>query len=218
VARVEGAAEKNKKANKKKNGSRRGRNDLLLLGVSCASGSRSARNFFPLPGMSKMARFDEWKSSPSEQGQFMQRVAEGETPKAVCEAMGLPYSATMRHLKSTPALYSEYRSALETWVESLAHQTVTIADDVEGTEEASKVAAAKLRCDTRFRLAAKLYREMFGEDVKPNVSVTLNLGDVAREIRELEARLGIGLNAPLVIEAEPPLPALPAAEVQVPPI
>jgi hypothetical protein len=168
--------------------------------------------------MSKMARFDEWKASTGEQGQFMQRVAEGETPKAVCEAMGLPYSATLRHVKSTAALYAEYRSALETWVESLAHETVTIADDVEGAEEASKVAAAKLRCDTRFRLAAKLYREMFGEDVKPNVSVTLNLGDVAREIRELEARLGIGLNAPLVIEAEPSLPALPAAESRIPPI
>jgi hypothetical protein len=59
---------------------------------------------------------------------------------------------------------------------------------------------------------------MFGEDVKPNVSVTLNLGDVAREIRELESRLGIGLQAPRLIEAEPALPALPAVEVQVPPI
>jgi hypothetical protein len=168
--------------------------------------------------MSKMALFDEWKSSQSEQAVFMQRVAEGETPKKICEAMGLPYSATMRHVKSTAALYGEYRSALETWVESLAHETVTIADGVEGTEEASAVAAAKLRCDTRFRLAARLYREMFGEDVKPNVSVTLNLGDVAREIRELESRLGIGLQAPRLIEADPALPALPAVEVQVPPI
>jgi hypothetical protein len=169
--------------------------------------------------MSKLVALEQWKSAPSEQLAFMQRVAEGETPKAVCEAMGLPYSATMRHMKSTPALHAEYRSALETWVEALAHETVTIADGVSGAEEASAVAAAKLQCDTRFRLAARLYREMFGEDVKPNVSVTLNLGDVSREIRELESRLGIGLQAPrepLVIDAVPD--AVPALAATVPPI
>lgn len=122
----------------------------------------------------------------------MQRIADGETPKDICVAQELPYSALMRHVKGTPALTAEYRSALETWVESLAHETVKIADDVEGAKEASEVAAAKLRCDTRFRIAAKLYREMFGEDVKPAFSVTLNVGDLSREIRELEGRLGIG--------------------------
>lgn len=158
--------------------------------------------------MSKLVRLDEWKGSESSQATFMQRVSEGETPKDVCEAMGLPYSATMRHVKATPALHAEYRSALETWVESLAHETVEIADGIEGTEEASHVAAAKLRCDTRFRLASKLYREMFGEDVKPNVAVNISLGDVSREIRELEARLGVGaLPQPVVIESLPaPVP------------
>lgn len=159
--------------------------------------------------MSKLIAFDAWRAEENEQRVFMQRVAEGESPKKICEAMGLPYSMLMRHVRATPALFVEYRSALETWVEALAHETVKIADDVEDAAEASHVAAAKLRCDTRFRIAAKLYREMFGEDVKPSVSVTLNVGDLTREIRELEARLGIGaLSAPLEQAA------LPAPEVQ----
>lgn len=158
--------------------------------------------------MSKLDAFEEWRSDDGSQRVFMQRVAEGEAPKKVCEAMGLPHSILMRHVKSTPALYSEYRSALETWVEALAHETVAIADATNGAQEASEVAAAKLRCDTRFRLAAKLYREMFGEDVKPTIALTLNVGDVTREIRELEARLGIGVSAPVAPAA------LPAPEVQ----
>jgi hypothetical protein len=154
--------------------------------------------------MSKLVAFEAWKLCEADQVVFMQRVAEGETPKAICEAMGLPRSYVLGYVKSTPVLCAQYRAALETWVESLAHETVKIADDVEGAEEASEVAAAKLRCDTRFRLASKLYREMFGEDVKPTVSVNISLGDVGREIRELEARLGIGER---VVEALP-APAL----------
>lgn len=159
--------------------------------------------------MSKLARFDEWKADAAGQAAFMHRIAEGETPKAVCDAMGLPRSYLMQYVKATPALAAQYRSALETWVEALAHETVQIADDTEGAEDAATVAAAKLRCDTRFKIASKLYREMFGEDVKPTLSLTLNVGDVTREIRDLEARLGIGR----VMDAElvETLPALPAA-------
>lgn len=153
--------------------------------------------------MSRLDNFERWKGSAPEQAVFMQRVADGETPKAICEAQELPYSALMRHVKAAPALTAEYRSALETWVESLAHETVKIADDVEDAQEASEVAAAKLRVDTRFRIAAKLYREMFGEDVKPAFSVTLNVGDISKEIAALEGRLGIGR----VIEMLPPEPA-----------
>lgn len=140
----------------------------------------------------KMINLERWKGSESEQMIFFTRVSEGETPKVLCKIQELPYNALMRHIRATPGLLAEYRSALQTWVEALAHETVEIADGVEGTEEAAKVAAAKLRCDTRFRIAAKLFREEFGEDVKPALTVNLNLGDVAREIRELEARLGIG--------------------------
>jgi hypothetical protein len=141
--------------------------------------------------LSKFVRLEAWKRDEQAQREFMQRVAEGSAPRKVCDEMGLPRSMTLEYVKTTPDLQARYRSALETWVEALAHETVEIADATEGTEEASHVSAAKLRCDTRFRLAAKLYREMFGEDVRPVLAVNISLGDVAREVRELEARLGI---------------------------
>lgn len=160
--------------------------------------------------MSKLVALESWKASAGDQSAFMQRVSEGEAPKAIADAQGLPHSLLMRHIKSTPVLYADYRAALETWVEALAHETVALADGVAGAEEGAQVAAAKLQVDTRFRLASKLYREMFGEDVKAPVNVNISLGDVAREIRELEARLGIGLPAAIpapkpveIVDAEP---------------
>lgn len=159
-----------------------------------------------LPG--KLEMLEMWKVDGESQGEFMRRVSEGETPRVICEALRLPYSRTMELIKSRPELKALYAGALETWVESLAHETVAIADGVAGSEEGATVSAAKLRVDTRFRLAAKLYREMFGEDMKPAAVVNISLGDVAREVRELEARLGIGraegvLPEAVVVDAEP---------------
>jgi len=142
-----------------------------------------------LPGRLEM--LEEWRGDVASQGGFMRRGAEGETPRGICGAMRLPYSRTMEVIKTRPELKALYAGALETWVESLAHETVAIADGVAGSEEGAEVSAAKLRVDTRFRLASKLYREMFGEDLKPAAVVNISLGDVAREVRELEERLGL---------------------------
>ena len=162
--------------------------------------------------MSKLVAFEQWRSGLGEQSAFMQRVAEGEPPREICAKQGLPYSMLMRHVKATPGLYAEYKAALETWVEALAHETVALADGVKGAEEAATVAAAKLAVDTRFRLASKLYREMFGEDVRAPLAVVVNLGNVAEEIRSLEARLGIGgaIEGAALVEQEWPKPVLPA--------
>lgn len=166
--------------------------------------------------MGRLDYLERWKSAPSEQSAFFQRIAEGETPKAICKAQDLPYAALMRHVRGTPTLLGEYKAALQAWVEALAHETVEIADATEGTEEAAQVAAAKLRCDTRFRIAAKLFREEFGEDVKPALTLNLSVGDVVREIRELEARLGIGARPALVLEHEPIALPEPVEETQAP--
>jgi hypothetical protein len=157
-----------------------------------------------LPG--KLEMFEDWKTDALAQGEFFQRLAEGETPKEICKQQRLPYSMFMDYVKANPELKARYASALETWVESLAHETVAIADGVAGETEGASVSAAKLRVETRFKLASKLYREMFGEDMKPAVAVNISLGDVAREIRELEERLGIGMKVsealPVVVEGE----------------
>lgn len=138
---------------------------------------------------------------------LIQRVACGETLKEVCEGQGLAYSLVAKHIASVPAIKAEYDGALQIWADALAQETVAIADEQsevekkDGTTYDPDVARDKLRVETRLKLAGKLYRERYGEREAPLVALNVNLGDVAREIRMLEERLGLSAAKP--VEALP---------------
>ncbi len=143
-----------------------------------------------------IAAFEAWKADPLSWTALVQRVAEGETLKDVCESLAVPYSLVAKHIAATPALKVEYDAALQIWGDSLAQESVGIVDGA--TPETAGV--AKLRAETRIRLAGKLDRERYGEQARPAVAVHISLGDVAREIEVLEQRLG--LRQPAAIPAE----------------
>lgn len=144
-------------------------------------------------------KFEEWRLAPENWSMLMQRVAMGETLKEVCAGQGMPYSLVAKHIAGTPTLKAEYDGALQIWADALGQETIKIADDA--TPET--VGPAKLQVDTRLKVAGKLYRERYGEREAPLVAVNVNLGDVAREIRALEERLGLRLPEPKVVEALP---------------
>lgn len=171
--------------------------------------------------LSKMGNFEEWKKDPLTPSILVQRMAEGETLKEMCKSLELPYSQVARHIAGTPALKMEYDAALQIWADSLAQATVAIAEgaprqavDPGGAplfDEAGKpvmVAAEvprdKLRVETNLKLAGKWDRERYGEREGPRVAVQINLGDVTREIRELESRLGIGVTRAEMLPTEIP--------------
>jgi hypothetical protein len=135
--------------------------------------------------------FEAWRADAMSASELVQRVAEGETLKDICTSMGVAYSLVARHVAGTPALNAEYENALAIWADALAQETLAIADGTEGATEATVVAAAKLRAETRMRLAGKWDRKRYGERDAGLVQVNVSLGDTAREIRELEARLGL---------------------------
>lgn len=154
-----------------------------------------------------MEAFAAWLADPLTPSILVQRVAEGETLRAMCKSLGLPYSQVARHIAGTPALKMEYDAALQLWADALAQETVGLADGVAGADEASHVSAAKLAVETRLKLAGKWDRDRYGEREGPRVSVNINLGDVTREIRELESRLGIGVaTLEVVPELAAPIP------------
>lgn len=95
----------------------------------------------------------------------------------------------------------KYDAALRVLTDQMAFDAIKIADAIEGEDESARVAAAKLRVDTRLRTAARWDRERYGEREPANVAVIVPLGDLAREIRELESKLGIA--APRVIDVAP---------------
>jgi len=121
-----------------------------------------------------------------------------------------------RHVAGTPALNAEYENALAIWADALAQETLAIADETRGAQEATVVAAAKLRAETRMRLAGKWDRKRYGERDAGLVQVNVSLGDTAREIIELEARLGIRDGERLPAEPPPLAITEAAGEAQAP--
>jgi len=147
--------------------------------------------------------FEAWRADARSQSELVQRIAEGETLKEICASMGVAYSLVARHVAGTPALNAEYEAALAIWGDALAQETLAITDAVAGSTEGAVVAAAKLRAEQRLKLAGKWNRPRYGEREAAVLQVNFSLSDTAREIRELEARLGIGQ-----VVAEQALPAL----------
>lgn len=138
-----------------------------------------------------LARFEDWKSDVNVPAMLFSRVAEGEALADICKQQEIPYSLVSRWIEETPGLRAEYEIARKSWADRLAQETVRIADAVEGADEASHVTAAKLRVETRLKLAGKLDRERYGERDAGNVRVEINLGNIAAEIVALEQRLGM---------------------------
>lgn len=146
-----------------------------------------------------IAAFEQWKLDERSWEEFFHRVADGETVQEFCASKSLAYSLVARHIAQTPLLKAQYDTALQLWGDALAQESVGIVDGA--TPET--VSVRKLRAETRLRLAGKLDRERYGERDRPAVAVNISLGDVSREIRELEARLGIALGGPVIAEQLP---------------
>lgn len=146
--------------------------------------------------------FEAWRADGQSVSELVQRVAEGETLKEFCKSKAIPYSLVAKYIAETPLVKAQYDAALAMWADALAQESIGIVDGA--TYETASV--AKLRSETRLKVAAKLDRERYGEREAPRVQVDIRLGDIAKEIRELEQRLGIGAALPAV-EATQALPA-----------
>lgn len=149
-----------------------------------------------------MARFEDVKRDINAPAEIFSRLTDADTPSTlpeIAKAWRVPRGKFVEWF--TTVHRATYDSALKVLTDGLAFEALKIADGVEGEEEAAKVAAAKLRIDTRLRTAARWDRERYGEREAPQTVVNVNFGDVAREIRDLEARLGIGAVVPQALPA-----------------
>ena len=93
------------------------------------------------------------------------RIAGGEAPSAIAAENGVRCSIFLRAVAEDERLTAQYDAALKVAAEVMAHAVVNIADDVEGSDEPSHVSAAKLRIETRLRVAGKWNRARYGDSV-----------------------------------------------------
>jgi hypothetical protein len=126
-----------------------------------------------------MARWERDRGDPATVSVIVQRVADGERLKQICRSRGWPYSLVAQWVAETDSVAKAYEQALRLAADELAQETVAIADGADP----ETVGVAKLRVDARQKLAGKLYRERYGEQVQHNVVVD-SFSEMLRRVSE----------------------------------
>ena len=98
------------------------------------------------------------------------QLGSGVLVMALCNQLGVSTSAFHRWVarggESRTALYTRAREA---GAHSLAEQTISIADEADR----ETVQVAKLRSDNRWRMAAKLNPDVYGDKQQPMINIDL---------------------------------------------
>lgn len=120
-----------------------------------------------------LARFREVIEEANTMPIIVQRVSDGDTLKDIAKAWQIPYGKLSEWIIEDRTRSEQYNQALAIWGDSLAQESVQIAD--AGGNEAGEVQRDKLRIDTRLKLAGKLNRPRYGEssEIKHTGSVSL---------------------------------------------
>ncbi len=101
---------------------------------------------------------------------ILESIASGCTISALCKRLGMAVTTFDRWVdRGGEARRSAYTHARTRAAQSLAEETIDIADAASVQE----VQLAKLRSDNRWRLAAKLNPETYGDKQQPLINIDL---------------------------------------------
>lgn len=118
-----------------------------------------------------------------------ERLAAGETLRAVCRDEGMPAPSTVLGWKAVDGAFSEqYARAREVGYEQMADELLEIADDGtndttenkagEPTMDAEWVARSRLRVDTRKWLLSKALPKIYGDKLQVDANVTHDISNL----------------------------------------
>lgn len=130
-----------------------------------------------------MARFAEVVAAPDTMSVIAQRLTDGQTLKDIAGAWRVPYGKLSEWIIEDRDRSEAYNRALKIWADSLAQETIQIADRA-GTDK-GEAAKAKLQVESRRWAASKWDRDRYGERSAVNLNVK-NDGPVDREAVLLE--------------------------------
>lgn len=126
----------------------------------------------------RMARFAELINRTDAMEEIAQRVAEGESLKAVCKLLDVPFSQVRRWISADVGRLDLYEQAQAFYADALADEALAIADHTEegtrtketadGTETITEdmLGHRKLKIETRLKLAAKWNRGRYGDSLQ----------------------------------------------------
>lgn len=105
---------------------------------------------------------------------ILDALGSGKTISGICEALGFSTSSFYDWVDRGGAARADAVSrARARGAHSLAEETVSIADALVGAESTVEVQVAKLRSDNRWRLAAKMNPDEYGDKQAPLVNIDL---------------------------------------------
>ena len=130
-----------------------------------------------------------------------ERIADGESLRAICSEDDMPNKATVfRWLANDNKFSDQYAKARETQADSLFDEILTIADEREndvivkedGTEltQHDVIQRARLRVDARKWMAGKLRPKVYGEKLDIDQRTTHEAGDSIASLMERIANNG----------------------------
>ncbi len=102
--------------------------------------------------------------TPEVEEEILERISTGEGLRSICKDEKFPPESTVRNWvihDKPPGIAARFAHARALGYDSMAEQTVEIADD-----KADDPASRRVRVDTRYKLLAKLHPAKYGERVQ----------------------------------------------------
>ncbi len=103
--------------------------------------------------------------SPEIAEQICDRIAAGESLRAICRDAGMPCEKAVRKWaeENTHNFGPRYAQAREAQAEYWVGEIVEISDSVRGSDNAATVQAARLATDSRKWIASKMLPKTYGD-------------------------------------------------------
>ncbi len=131
-----------------------------------------------------MVRFAEVTADPTTPEILVQRLAAGETFKEIATSWQIPYKRFLAWVAANGDLTEQCKRVRELAGIELRFEGLEIVDGIEGAEDPSIVAAAKVRAEYRERLSRDLNKPLFGKFTQHQHTHTVDLGERLRRARE----------------------------------
>ncbi len=128
------------------------------------------------PDIGKMMNWQRDENDYTAQEYIIERIAEGDTLRQICKQKQWPYSAVARKIASEPEFNTSYEAALAIHADDIAQDTLEISDETKEATDGTQVSSAKLRVDTRLKLASRWNRQRYGEI--PSVNINAQAGSL----------------------------------------
>lgn len=145
-----------------------------------------------LPDPGPMARLAEMLAEPDCMSVIVQRLTDVEHPETledIARSRKVPYGRLSAWITESRERTEQYANAMRIRAEMLAQQTVSIADGAGDTK--AELTKAKLRIDTRLKMAGHLKPDTYGNTSDVNVNVKDNRTPTDREALVMEAARGV---------------------------